>query len=95
MFSIVYDKDKNLIALGGNFDSSKSEEAKDVFMRVNSSVTVDMTNLDFICSSGVGTLVMVYTQLKQSGESMTLVNLKPHIKKVFEVSMLHRVFDIK
>jgi anti-anti-sigma factor len=54
-----------------------------------------MANLDFICSSGIGTLVMAYSQLKAIGKSISLVNLKPPIRKVFEVSLLHNVFDIK
>lgn len=95
MFSIEFDEDKNLIVLSGNLDSSKSDEAKEVFGKVKNSVTVDMSDLEFICSSGVGTLVMAYSQLKQNGKSISLINLRPQIRKVFEVSLLHTVFDIK
>ena len=94
MFSIDYDKELNLITLAGNLDSSRSDEAKSIFQLVQESVTVDMSNLEFICSSGIGTLVMAYSQLKAIGKSISFVNLKPHIRKVFEVSLLHKIFDI-
>lgn len=94
MFSIDYDKELNLITLTGNLDSSRSDEAKSIFQLVQESVTVDMSNLEFICSSGIGTLVMAYSQLKAIGKSISFVNLKPHIRKVFEVSLLHKIFDI-
>ena len=95
MFQIEYSRDSNLITLTGNLDSSKSDEAKGVFQTIDESVTIDMANLDFICSSGIGTLVMAYRQLRERGKSITLMNLKPHIKQVFEVSLLHKVFEIK
>lgn len=84
-----------MITLAGNLDSSKSDEAKSIFRLVQESVTVDMSALDFICSAGIGTLVMAYSQLSEKGKSIVLINLKPTIRKVFEVSLLHNVFDIR
>ena len=95
MFNISQDLDSNLITLSGNFDSSRSDDAKKIFQNLTDSVTIDMSDLDFICSAGIGILVMTYRQLKEKEKLMTLVNLKPHIRKVFEVSLLHKVFDIK
>lgn len=95
MFQIEYNESSKILTIGGNFDTSKAEEAKEVLRNINNSITVDMSNLDFICSSGIGILVMTYRRLKEIGENIYLVNLNDHIKKVFKLSLLDTVFNIK
>ena len=95
MFNVEYNQDIQTVFLRGNFDTSKAEEVIEVFDRVEKSVTVDMSELQFICSSGIGVLVTVYRNLKEKGEDICLVNLNEHIRKVFKLSLLDKVFTIK
>jgi len=76
MFQVEYNKDIQTVFLRGSFDASKAEEVKEVLTRVDKSVSVDMSGLDFICSAGVGLMVMTYRNLKEKGEDFCLVNLK-------------------
>jgi anti-sigma B factor antagonist len=95
MFNIEYSPDLETIFLRGNFDTSKAEEVIEVFDMVEKSVNVDMSELQFICSSGIGVMVAVYKKLKEKGEDICLVNLNEHISKVFKLSLLDKVFTIK
>ena len=95
MFQIEYRKDSQIVSLIGKLDSSKTGEANEVLEKIENSFTIDMSKLDFICSAGIGTLVNTYSRLKKKGENVHLVNLNSHIKKVFEVTCLDTVFDIK
>lgn len=95
MFKVEYKQDSQTVKLSGNFDTSRAEEVKSVLENINSSVKVDMSELDFISSSGIGIMVMTYQRLKTNGENIYLVNLNENIKKVFKVSLLDKVFDIK
>jgi anti-sigma B factor antagonist len=95
MFNIEYSPDLETIFLRGNFDTSKAEEVIEVFDKVEKSVNVDMSELQFICSSGIGVMVTVYKKLKEKGEDICLVNLNEHISKVFKLSLLDKVFTIK
>jgi len=95
MFQVEYNKDIQTVFLRGSFDASKAEEVKEVLTRVDKSVSVDMSGLDFICSAGVGLMVMTYRKLKEKGEDICLVNLNEHISKVFKLSLLDKVFTIK
>jgi anti-sigma B factor antagonist len=95
MFNIEYSPDLETIFLRGNFDTSKAEEVIEVFDMVEKSVNVDMSELQFICSSGIGVMVTVYKKLKEKGEDICLVNLNEHISKVFKLSLLDKVFTIK
>ena len=95
MFKVEYNQDIQTVFLRGNFDTSKAEEVIEVFDKVEKSVTVDMSELQFICSSGIGVMVTVYRKLKEKGEDICLVNLNEHIQKVFKLSLLDKVFTIK
>ena len=95
MFQIEYKKDSQTVNLIGKLDTSSSTEAKDVLDKIENSITIDMADLNFICSAGIGTLVNTFSRLKKKGENINLINLNSHIKKVFEVSCLDTVFDIK
>jgi len=95
VFKAEYNRDIQTVFLSGNFDASKAEEAKAVFDLVEHTVRVDMSHLDFICSAGIGLMVMVYRKLKERGEEFYLVNLNDHISKVFKLSLLDKVFKIQ
>jgi len=94
MLTVNYDQNSNVVTLGGKLDSSNVEEAKSVFETIQDSVTIDMDNLEFISSTGIGILVMTYRRLTEKNKEMNLTNLSEHIKKVFEVSLLDKVFNI-
>jgi anti-sigma B factor antagonist len=79
----------------GNLDASKTQEVRNVFENINETFSIDMSNLNFICSAGIGVLVLTYKRLKERGEKVYLTNLNDHIKKVFEASRLDTVFDIR
>jgi anti-sigma B factor antagonist len=95
MFRVEYNKDIQTVFLIGSFDTSKAEVVKGVLEKVENSIKVDMADLDFICSAGIGILVMTYRKLKEKGEDIRLVNLNDYIKKVFKVSMLDKIFNIQ
>ena len=54
-----------------------------------------MSGLDFICSAGIGVMILAYRKLKEQGKDICLINLNEHIKKVFKVSLLDKVFNIQ
>lgn len=95
MFSINFNEDTQVISLNGNFDVSRADEVKLVLEKIDSSVTIDMSNLDFICSAGIGIMIMTYRRLKEKGENIYLKNLNDNIKKVFKVSLLDKIFNIE
>lgn len=95
MFSITYNENSQIVNLTGNFDASGVEEATSLFEKIEDTITVDMSNLNFISSSGIGVLVMTYRRLKEKEKNIYLVNLNDNIKKVFKVSLLDSFFIIK
>lgn len=95
MFQVEYNRDAQTLFLHGNFDAQSVEEIKKLFEKIDNNVTIDMSDLDFICSAGIGIMIMAYRKLKEQGENIYLINLNEHIKKVFKVSLLDKVFNIQ
>ena len=95
MFSINYKEDSNLLSISGKFDHSQIRDSKEVFEKIITTTTIDMKDLEFICSGGIGMLVMTFSRLKKQGMNLYLTNLSDHILNVFKVSNLDKIFIIQ
>ena len=56
---------------------------------------VDLGNVDYINSSGLGTLVGIQKRALQNGGSVIIKNLKGLVKDLFELTRLTKVFEIQ
>ena len=49
---------------------------------------MDLTNVDFMDSSGIGLILGRYNLLKLLGSSMKVINVKQNIKRIIELSKI-------
>lgn len=49
-------------------------------------IVIDLSNLDYISSSGLRLVLMMGKRLSFKGGKLALCGLKPHIREVFEIS---------
>jgi len=79
-------------------DANNSEELKAELRRLFDSGTkdlvIDLKEIHFIDSSGLGVLVSGYKNASILHGSLKLSNLQSQVKSMFELTRLHRVFDI-
>jgi anti-sigma B factor antagonist len=87
--------DKGEVVLSGRFDAAQADKAKDKFESITSSCVIDLKNLEYISSAGLGLLLATYKRLDDNGQSLVLKNMNDYIRKVFQVSGLDRVFRIE
>ncbi|HWI41091.1 MAG TPA: STAS domain-containing protein [Verrucomicrobiae bacterium] len=57
-------------------------------------ILVDLQDVRFIDSSGLGALVSGFKNAITHQGSLKLASLQPQVKSMFELTRLHRVFDI-
>jgi len=57
-------------------------------------IILDLSNVDFIDSSGLGAMVSVLKRLGGDG-TMVLTGINEKTKKIFELTRMDRVFDIQ
>ena len=57
-------------------------------------IVLDMEGVDYITSSGVGTIIKAKTSLKRRGGNLVFINLQPQVEKVFEIIRLIPVMEV-
>lgn len=58
-------------------------------------VEVDLAQVEFVDSSGIGALVSVHKRVAEHGSAMTIRNACPAVISVIELLRLHRVFRLQ
>lgn len=85
------------VDLQGDLDINSNKEFKE---KVNSvqgvkKIIVNCENLSYIDSTGLGAFISIYKHIKEKGEKLVITGLKPHIKKIFLITNLDKVFEIE
>lgn len=57
-------------------------------------LVIDVTDLDFICSMGLGSIVAAHLRAQRSGGSVRLAGPTDAIRKLLEVTQLDKLFPI-
>ncbi len=57
-------------------------------------VIIDLSNVTFIDSSGIGLLLGRYNQISQYGGNLVLCGINKHIKKTIQISGIASIIDI-
>ena len=87
-----------VLSLEGRLDASSAREIKEKVAslsqdnRVN--LVIDMGGVDFIDSSGLGTLVSSLRTVNKQGGDIKISALQDQVRSVFELTRLHRIFGI-
>ncbi|MCB1140715.1 MAG: STAS domain-containing protein [Leptospiraceae bacterium] len=87
-----------IIEIYGKFDIENTEEFETLFQKQleanPSTLAIDMNKLDYIDSSGIGTLIKSLNAIKSKKGILILVGLKPMILNVFKLAKLDMFFEI-
>lgn len=91
--------DTCMMRLHGRFDYSVHGEflkraESFVAEAVAPQVRIDMGQLDYIDSSGLGMLLMMRDLAKRHDKTMTLTNVKGYVRQVIDNAQFSRLFDI-
>jgi anti-sigma B factor antagonist len=87
-----------VVRTAGELDASTAPQLRDCFEELLRSdchdVVVNMGELDFIDSTGLGVLVATLKRLRSAGGNLSLTEPKPQIRKVLELTSLDKEFLI-
>ena len=56
-------------------------------------ILVNLGDINYIDSSGIGELVRNYMTVIKAGGEMKVVGLKPKVEEIFKVTQLHQIFQ--
>jgi anti-sigma B factor antagonist len=79
----------------GNSDSFR-EEVRAALPPQIKAIDIDLSDTDFVDSCGLGALISVYKLVNNSSGSIPvrLMNPAPSIQQIFELTRLHKIFEI-
>ncbi len=80
----------------GRLDAQAVSDVKEEARRVaeHHRIVLNLANVDFVDSSGLGLLVSIFRRVQERGASLVLCCLCAQVQTIFELTRLHRVFDI-
>jgi anti-sigma B factor antagonist len=88
----------HLVRVAGEVDLHSSPELREVFHALVSGapplLVVDLAEVKYMDSSGVGTLVELKRLIERRGGQVVLAALQPRVRSVFEIAQLDRFFRI-
>ncbi len=82
----------------GILDSTKAEEfrqsVEDLLQNGAETILVDLKDITFIDSSGLGTLVVMLKKIRGLNRSLCLCSINDQVRMLFELTSMDRVFEI-
>ena len=83
-----------LLRLVGRLDAAQAALAEPEFDRIGSDAVVDMAQLEYISSAGLGLLLKTHKRLLGQGSGLKLVQVNPHIADILHYSGFDRLFEV-
>lgn len=93
--TIVQNEDKILINLIGDLDIYSKEEMIKIIedlKKYDKDLVFDLEKLEYIDSTGLGQFINVYKMVNEKEKTVKIINAKPNIKKLFDITDLTRLF---
>jgi len=98
---IVYEINENTLEVKpvGEVDIYTSPELKNKIYELieekNINILINGEELDYIDSTGLGVLMGIYKKLQEKSLNIRIINLKPNIYKLFDITGLNKIFNIQ
>ena len=70
------------------------DTVRDVLAKGSKHILLNLEDISYIDSSGIGELVSAFTSVKNAGGELKLLNLTKKVKDLLQITKLYTVFDI-
>lgn len=71
------------------------EDVLNNFDKKESDILINGEKLTYVDSTGLGVLISILKKLKDNGYEIYLSNIKPNIRKIFDITELDKLFIIR
>jgi anti-sigma B factor antagonist len=78
----------------GESTGTLRETVRKVLDEGNKKIVLNMGNVSYVDSAGLGELVGSYTSVNHAGGQLKLLNLQTKMKDLMQVTKLHTVFEV-
>jgi anti-sigma B factor antagonist len=78
----------------GEGSAAIREVVRDLLARGRKKIVLDLADVDYIDSAGLGALVSAFTSVRNEGGDLKLVYLTKKVQDLLQMTKLYTVFDI-
>jgi anti-sigma B factor antagonist len=78
----------------GEGSSAVRDCLKDLIAKGDKKILLNLSEVSYIDSSGIGELVSGYTTISNQGGTLKLVGLTKRVKDLLQITKLYTVFDV-
>ena len=71
------------------------DSIRDLLSKGQKSILLNLADVNYIDSSGIGELVSAYTTVRNQGGELKLLNLTKKVHDLLQITKLYTVFDVK
>ena len=71
------------------------DAVRDLLAKGSKLILLNLADVNYIDSSGIGELVSAYTTVRNQGGELKLLNLTKKVHDLLQITKLYTVFDIK
>lgn len=79
----------------GEGSSVLRDTVKDLLSKGHRKILLNLGEINYIDSSGIGELVSAYTSARNQGGELKLLHLTRKIRDLLQITKLYTVFDVK
>jgi anti-sigma B factor antagonist len=80
--------------LAGDGSAALRDLVRNLISEGNKKILLNLRNVNYIDSSGLGELVSAFTSMRSGGGELKLLNLTKRVHDLFQITKLYTVFDI-
>ncbi|MBI5645971.1 MAG: STAS domain-containing protein [Ignavibacteriae bacterium] len=81
--------------IGGDETDELKQKAKDFLDQGNKKLILDLSNVTYLNSSGIGAVVSIHTAYAKAAGKVKVCGLDKGVKNVFVITSLTRVIDVE
>ena len=71
------------------------DQVRDLLSHGNKKILLNLGEVNYIDSSGIGELVSAFTTVRNQGGELKLLNLTKKVHDLLQITKLYTVFDVK
>jgi anti-sigma B factor antagonist len=76
-------------------DTLTIPDLEDVLRSVDQSIVLDLSDVDYINSAGLGLLLGTHQRLTSNGHALTIANVTDYVRELLQITGLDRMLTLK
>lgn len=95
---VIKENEKSIVNLSGEIDAYTAPQLKEALIPLTKQsdhiVEVDLENINYMDSTGLGVFISALKSTKEHGSSLKLVNIQGRVLRLFKITGLDEIIDI-